>query len=96
MTMKDRTRQPRAPADLRGESVMLRTVCITVTTVLMGSIVPALAAVEGYDPPNNYATWVFLGFCALIIVAQLATLARRGPRQRSRELDQAAEHSKAH
>ena len=74
----------------------LRTVYTTVATVLMGSIAPAMAAVEEHDPPHNYAIWVFLGFCALIIVAQLATLARRGPRQRSRELDQAAEHSKAH
>jgi len=75
---------------------MLRTVCITVATVLMGSIVPALAAVEERNPPNDYAVWVFLGFCALIVVAQVATLARTGPSRRSREMDQAAEHSEAH
>ena len=76
---------------------MLRTVCTTVATVLLGSIAPALAAGEEYDPQTNYATWVFLGFCALIIIAQLATLVRGGPAKRSRELDhQTAEHSKAH
>jgi hypothetical protein len=75
---------------------MLRTVGATVATVLLGSIVPALAAVEDYDPPNNYAVWVFLGFCALIVVAQVATMARTGPPRRSREMDKAAEHSEAH
>jgi hypothetical protein len=75
---------------------MLRTVGTTVATVLLGSIAPALAAVEEYDPPTNYATWVFLGFCALIVVAQLATLVRRGPRPHSRDMGQETEHSEVH
>ena len=75
---------------------MLRTVCITLATVLMGSMVPAMAAVEEHDPPHNYAMWVFLGFCALIVVAQLATVANSGPRKRSLEMDKRAEHSEAH
>jgi cytochrome c-type biogenesis protein CcmH/NrfF len=95
MTMKDRTNRHNWRS-LRGDNIMLRTVCTTVATVLMGSIAPAMAAVEEYDPPNNYATWVFLGFCALIVVAQLATLVRRGPRKSSLEMDKAAEHSEAH
>ena len=75
---------------------MLRTVCITLATVLMGSMVPAMAAVEEQDPPNNYAVWVFLAFCALIVVAQLATLVRTGPRKHSLEMDKAADHSEVH
>jgi len=75
---------------------MLRTVCITLATVLMGSMVPAMAAVEEHDPPNNYAVWVFLAFCALIVVAQLATLVRTGPRKHSLEMDKAADHSEVH
>ena len=74
---------------------MFRTVCITVATVLMGSIAPAMAAVEEHTPPHNYAVWVFLGFCALIVVAQLANLVKPDPRKRSLEMDQAAEHSEA-
>ena len=75
---------------------MLRTVCITLATVLMGSIAPAMAAVEEHTPPHNYAVWVFLGFCALIVVAQVATMARTGPHKRSREMVKAAEHSEVH
>jgi hypothetical protein len=75
---------------------MLRTVCITLATVLMGSIAPAMAAVEEHDPPDNYAVWVFLCFCALIIVAQLVTLVRTGPRKRPLEMDKPADHSEAH
>jgi hypothetical protein len=69
---------------------------ITLITVLMGTIAPAFAAVEERDSPHNYAIWVFLGFCALIVVAQLATLAKRAPRKRSLQMDKAAEHSEAH
>jgi hypothetical protein len=75
---------------------MLRTLYITLITVLMGSIAPAMAAVEERDPPHNYAIWVFLGFCALIVVAQLATMAKRDPRMRSLEIDKGAENSEAH
>jgi hypothetical protein len=75
---------------------MLRTVCTTVVTVLMGTIAPAMAAVEERDPPHNYAIWVFFGFCALIVVAQFATLLKPNPRKRSLEMDKTAEHSEAH
>ena len=75
---------------------MLRTVCITLATVLMGSIVPAMAAVEEHDPPNNYAVWVFLGFLRPDHCRPVATLVRTGPRKRSLEMDKAAEHSEVH
>ena len=74
----------------------LRTVYTTLATVLMGSIVPAMAAVEERDSPDSYAIWVFLAFCALIVVAQFATLLRPDPRKRSLEMDKAAKHSEAH
>jgi hypothetical protein len=73
-----------------------RTGYTTLAIVLLGTIAPAMAAVEERDPPHNYAIWVFLGFCALIVVAQFATLLKPDPRRRSREVDQAAEHSEAH
>jgi hypothetical protein len=69
---------------------------ITLITVLMGTIAPAFAAVEERDLPHNYAIWVFLGFCALIVVAQFATLMKPDPRKRSLKMDRAAEHSEAH
>ena len=75
---------------------MLRILYITLITVLVGTLAPAMAAVEERDPPHNYAIWVFLGFCALIVVAQLANLVKPDPRKRSLEMDQAAEHSEAH
>jgi hypothetical protein len=75
---------------------MLRTVCTTAATVLMGTIAPAMAAGEEYGSPNNYAIWVFLAFCALIVVAQFATLLKPNPRKRSLEMDKTAEHSEAH
>lgn len=59
------------------------------TTLLSGSIMTAMAASEVRDPPSNLAIWIFLGFCALIIVAELGTLVRWGPKKQSKE---AVEH----
>ena len=39
--------------------------------------VPVLPAAEEREPAGNLAVWIFLGFCALIIVAQLFPLAAR-------------------
>ena len=75
---------------------MLRTLYITLITVLAGTLAPAMAAVEERDPPHNYAIWVFLGFCALIVVAQLATLMKPDPHKRSPGMNKGSEHLKAH
>ena len=37
----------------------------------LGSVVPALAASGAREDNSGVFVWIFLGFCALIIVAQL-------------------------
>jgi hypothetical protein len=80
-----------------GFIMLVRSFIITIFTLLYGSIMPALAAAEERDDQSNLAIWVFLGFCALIIVAELGTLLRRGPEKQSKdELEHdAAEHLKS-
>ncbi len=51
--------------------------CIT----LMALAMPVLAAVDEREPAGNLAVWVFLGFCALIIVAQLFPLVAKAWRK---------------
>lgn len=64
--------------------MLVRTSIITVFVMLLpGSIVSAMAATAGRDSPSNLAIWIFLGFCALIIVAVLGTLVRGEPRKQS-------------
>lgn len=53
--------------------------------LLSGSLIPAMAAAEVRDSPSNLAIWIFLGFCALIIVAELGTLLRWRPGKQSGE-----------
>lgn len=77
-----------------------KTFIITLFTVLLGAIVPAVAAVEEREPPSNVAVWIFLGFCALIVVAQIGTLivgaASRKISKDMAENEKEPEHSKAH
>lgn len=40
----------------------------------VATAVPALAATGERELASNYAVWMFLGFCALIIVAQIFPL----------------------
>lgn len=64
--------------------MLVRTFIITVFSLLMsGSILPAMAATAGRESPSNLAVWIFLGFCALIIVAVLGTLVRGESRKQS-------------
>lgn len=50
---------------------------ITLIVALTGALaLPALAAGEDRVPPGDLAIWIFLGFCALIVLAQLVPLAR--------------------
>ncbi|HEY6007921.1 MAG TPA: hypothetical protein VIU40_06310 [Geobacteraceae bacterium] len=44
------------------------------SATLVALAMPVLAAVDEREPAGNLAVWVFLGFCALIIVAQLFPL----------------------
>jgi hypothetical protein len=43
--------------------------CILTTTAI-----PALAATDERVQPDNFVVWMFLGLCALIIVAQVAPM----------------------
>lgn len=76
--------------------MLVRSFITTLFTMLLyGAMNPAAAAAEGRDTPENLAVWIFLGFCALIIIVQLGTLVR-GPRRDSEdgiEPEKAAEHS---
>lgn len=56
-------------------SVITRTIMIL--QLLAGSAMPVLGASAERNPPDNLAVWIFLGFCALIIVAQLFPLVIR-------------------
>jgi heme/copper-type cytochrome/quinol oxidase subunit 4 len=73
---------------------------ITLSTTLIGTILPAAAAVEERNTPSNLAVWIFLGFCALIIIAQLCTLFVGSASRKSSEStpgqEKASEHSEAH
>ena len=50
-----------------GKNIIMSGILTTVGT-------SALAATDGRAHPDNLAVWIFLGFCALIIVAQIAPL----------------------
>ena len=73
---------------------------ITLYTVLIGAVMPAAAAFEERDAPSNYTVWIFLGFCALIIITQIGTLITgAASRKISKDLSERAKepkHSKAH
>jgi len=47
---------------------------IMMSIILTATAVPALAASEERGNPDNFVVWMFLGFCALIVVAQVAPL----------------------
>ena len=66
---------------------------------LVALAVPVLAAADEREPAGNLAVWVFLGFCALIVVAQLfplvAQIWRRRPgfdAQKVEATDESSEH----
>lgn len=73
-------------------SVLKRSIILLVTLATM--VVPVLAAAEEREPPGTIAVQIFLGFCALIIVAQLVPLARQTLRklseQRAKRVETAA------
>lgn len=48
--------------------------CSKHSVLLAATAMPAFAAQGERDVSGNLAIWVFLGFCALIIIAQLLPL----------------------
>lgn len=52
-----------------------------ISGILAATIIPALAAAEGRSNPSEPIVWGFLGFCALIIIAQVAPLIRNLKKQ---------------
>lgn len=77
-----------------------KTFIITLSTILIGTIIPAAAAVEEREAPSNITVWIFLAFCALIIITQVGTLikgaASRKISKDMSEREKEPEHSKAH
>jgi predicted membrane channel-forming protein YqfA (hemolysin III family) len=59
------------------------TMTFTMSVALFAMVMPVLAATEQRQPPGELAVRIFLGFCALIIVAQLLPLARQTLRKLS-------------
>ena len=53
-------------------SVLTRSIKLSVLQLVMA--MPALAAAGERELDGNLAVWIFLGFCALIIVAQIFPL----------------------
>ncbi len=49
---------------------------ITTIIFLAATAVPALSTTGEREQPNNFVVWLFLGLCALIIIAQIAPLIR--------------------
>ena len=45
-----------------------------VSSMLAATAMPAFAAAEGRSIPSEPIVWGFLGFCALIIIAQIVPL----------------------
>ena len=64
-------------------SVLKRISIVLVTLAAM--VMPVLASSDERQPPDEIAVWIFLGFCALIIVAQMVPLARQTWRRLSEQ-----------
>jgi len=45
-----------------------------ISSILATTALPALAAAEGRSNPTEPIVWGFIGFCALMIIAQVAPL----------------------
>ena len=54
---------------------------ITLSAILSATAIPALAAAEERGHPDNLVVWMFLGLCAMIIVAQIVPLVGNARRQ---------------
>ena len=53
------------------EDVMKRSTCTNALALLLGTAAPALAASGAREDNSGIFAWIFLGFCALIVVAQV-------------------------
>ena len=62
-----------------------------ISSILATTAIPALAAAESRSNPSEPIVWGFLGFCALIIIAQIVPLIRNLKKQSKA----AAEQTKA-
>lgn len=84
------TRGPQAKLTEEEQTMSAALTRITViTSVLAATIIPALAADEGRSNPSDPIVWGFLGFCALIIIAQIAPLIRNLKKQSKIAAEQA-------
>lgn len=53
-------------------SLLIKTTLLFATLAI--TAIPALAVTEGRSHPTDFLVWVFLGCCALIIVAQIVPM----------------------
>lgn len=68
----------------------------TFSSILTATAIPALAAEESRSNPSEPIVWGFIGFCALIIIAQIVPLFRNLNTQSKKAAEQSktAEHQK--
>ena len=52
-----------------------------ISSILAAIAIPAFAATEGRGNPTDLIVWGFIGFCALIVIAQVAPLLRNVSKQ---------------
>ena len=52
-----------------------------ISSILATTAIPAFAATEGRGNPTDLIVWGFIGFCALIVIAQVAPLLRNVNKQ---------------
>lgn len=66
--------------------------------ILIGTAAPSLAASGGPSQTNDLAVWIFIGFCALIIAAQIIPLILDAGKKSAKSIEsaKAAEQKQAH
>ena len=62
-----------------------------ISSILATTAIPAFAATEGRSNPTDLIVWGFIGFCALIVIAQITPQIRNLNKQSK----SAAEEAKA-
>jgi hypothetical protein len=49
----------------------MKTTVVTLLSLFLGTVSTAWGAVDSFEDRSGLFCWIFMGFCALIVVAQL-------------------------
>ena len=55
-----------------------------ISSILASTALPAFAATEGRSNPTDLIVWGFIGFCALIVIAQITPQIRSNLNKQSK------------